>query len=190
VLRPAGVRCGSAIKIEPMSTLKIRLVSRTLVLVAGYAILQSVPLQRSAGSTPGIAAASAAEVVTIDRAVRDYKLPEQIPWGKKSASGTQSATLVGDPSKPGLYIQLLRRPPNNWSQPHKHDHDRYITVLEGTMWIGTGNDFDVNKTVPLRAGSFLTDFGGQTHFDGSKEDGLTIEIMGIVPANHVAAGAR
>lgn len=152
----------------------IRLGARLFVVTAGFTILALISGQPS----------GAAEVVTLDRAVRDFKLPDQIPW-KKSASGeTQSATLVGDPSKPGLYVQLLKRPPNNWSRPHKHDHDRFITVLEGTMWIGTGTDFDIEKTVPLRAGSFLADFGGQTHFDGSKADGLTIEIIGIVPPKH------
>jgi quercetin dioxygenase-like cupin family protein len=138
----------------------------------------------------GITAASAAEVVQLDPASRIYKLPDQIPWKKSANGGTESAMLVGDPSKPGLYIQLLKRPPNNWSRPHKHDHDRYITVLEGTMWVGTGDDFDIEKTVGLKAGSFLRDFGGQTHFDGSKADGLVIQIMGIVPPKTGAASAQ
>lgn len=31
-------------------------------------------------------------------------LPDQIPWGPVDARGAQVAVVVGDPSKPGLYM--------------------------------------------------------------------------------------
>jgi quercetin dioxygenase-like cupin family protein len=163
----------------------IRFALRALGVTAGFSLLALISLQPSETNK-----LSAAETVMLDRATRDYKLPDQIPWPKAGAGGTQTVTLLGNPSKPGLYIQMLKRPPNNWSPPHKHDHDRFITVLQGTMWIGTGTDFDKDKTVPLKPGSFLTDFAEHTHYDGSKDDGLVIEIVGIVPENHVARGAQ
>ena len=126
----------------------------------------------------------------IDRAARDYKTPEQIPWSKPSAAGTQTAILFGDPSKPGPYVQLLKRPPNNWSRPHFHDNDRYISVIEGTMLIGTGSKFDPEKTVPIRAGGFIRDIAKQVHYDGSGEDGITIEIFGMGPATSTPAETK
>src|ERR1700737_4667307 len=33
-----------------------------------------------------------------------YKLPDQIPWGPVNAAGAQSAVVVGNPDKPGLYV--------------------------------------------------------------------------------------
>jgi hypothetical protein len=131
-----------------------------------------------------------ADTVTIDRNAREYKLPDQIEWKGRPGTGSQSATLVGDPSKPGLYVQLLRRDPNNWSRPHSHPNDRFITVLAGTMWIGTGTKFDPDNTIPLKAGSYVRDIGNQTHFDGSKADGLTIEIVGIGPVTTAQAEAK
>ncbi len=128
-------------------------------------------------------AAYGAEAVNIDRNARDYKLADQIEWKGRPGSGNYSANLFGDPSKAGLYVQLLKRDANNWSQPHKHPSDRFITVLAGTMWIGTGDKFDINNTVPLKPGSYVRDLANQMHFDGSKDDGLTIEIVGIGPAN-------
>ena len=128
-----------------------------------------------------------ADAATIDRNARDYKLPDQIEWKGRPGSGNQSAILFGDPSKPGLYVQLLKRGPNNWSQPHSHPNDRFITVLAGTMWIGTGAKFDTENTVPLKPGSYVRDIANQTHFDGSKADGLTIEIVGIGPATSTQA---
>ena len=131
-----------------------------------------------------------ADADTFDRNARDYKLPDQIEWKGRPGSGNYSATLFGDPSKPGLYVQLLKRDANNWSQPHSHPNDRFITVLAGTMWIGTGARFDPENTVPLKPGSYVRDIANQTHFDGSKADGLTIEIVGMGPATSSQAEAK
>ena len=131
-----------------------------------------------------------ADAAAIDRNSRDYKLADQIEWKGRPGSGSQSAILFGDPSKPGLYVQLLKRGPNNWSQPHSHPNDRFITVLAGTMWIGTGSKFDPENTVPLKPGSYVRDIAHQMHFDGSKEDGLTIEIVGMGPATSTQAEAK
>ncbi len=148
---------------------------------------------RGRGVPPEIAslmAAYGAETFTIDRNARDYKLPEDIQWKGRAGSGSQSATLFGDPSKPGLYVQLLKRGPNNWTHPHSHPNDRFITVLAGTMWIGTGTKFDPDNTIALKPGSFVRDIGNQVHFDGSKEDGMTIEIVGMGPATTTSAEAK
>jgi quercetin dioxygenase-like cupin family protein len=163
-----------------MST-PFRFASRTLLLMGGVSVLALMSGQHSRTSGNSVPTLSAAEVVELNKAAREYKLPDQIPWPAAREGAAQTVTLVGDPRQPGLYIQMLRRPPNNWSPPHKHDHTRYITVLKGTMWIGTGDSFDKDKTVGLTPGSFLIDYANQTHYDGSKDDGLTIEILGIVP---------
>ncbi len=55
--------------------------------------------------------------------------------------GVEVATLFGDPSKPGIYIQLNRFHPGNFSRPHWHENDRYIMVLSGNWWVATGARF-------------------------------------------------
>ena len=47
-----------------------------------------------------------ADAVTIDRNARDFKLPDQFEWKESSGSVSKTATLFGDPSKPGLYVQV------------------------------------------------------------------------------------
>ena len=122
-----------------------------------------------------------ADTVTIDRNARDFKAPDQVEWKSRPGSASQTAILFGDPSKPGLYVQLLKRGPNDWSQPHSHPNDRFLTVLAGTMRIGTGAKFDPSNTVPLGPGSIVKDFANQIHYDGTGPEGLTLEIIGMGP---------
>jgi hypothetical protein len=122
-----------------------------------------------------------ADAVTIDRNARDFRMPDEADWKSRPGSASQTAVLFGDPTKPGLYVQLLKRGPDDWSQPHAHPNDRFITVLKGTMLIGTGAKFDRNNTVALGPGSVIRDIAHQMHYDGTGPDGLTIEIIGMGP---------
>jgi hypothetical protein len=113
-----------------------------------------------------------------------YKLPDQIPWGPVNAAGAQVAVLVGDPAKPGFYAVYNKwTKGNHFSHPHFHPNDRYIVVLQGTWWVGSGPKFDPeNGTTPLPAGSFVTHFGKQVHWDGAKDEDAVLLIMGEGPA--------
>jgi hypothetical protein len=122
---------------------------------------------------------SGAQAVVVDRGSRDYTLPDQMQW-RDTANG-KTANLHGDPSKPGLYAYIVKRGPNVWSKPHFHDNDRFVTVLEGTFWVGTGR-FDPQRTVPLKAGSFVRDVARGIHFDGTKDDGATLYFVGVGPS--------
>jgi len=41
----------------------------------------------------------------------------------------------------------------NMSRPHFHPNDRFFVVVSGTWWVGTGEKFDPETTVPARAGA-------------------------------------
>jgi hypothetical protein len=117
-----------------------------------------------------------------------YKLPDQIPWGPVNAAGAQSAVVVGDPAKPGFYAVYNKwTKGNHFSRPHFHPNDRYIVVLQGTWWVGSGPKFDPANTTPMPAGSFVTHFGKQVHWDGAKDEDAVLLIMGEGPATSTAA---
>jgi hypothetical protein len=118
-----------------------------------------------------------------------YKLPGQIQWSD-ALPGAKMAVLQGDPSKPGLYIVLIKWSPHSMSHPHFHPNDRFITVVSGTWWVGTGSKFDPENTVPMPAGSFVTHFGKQIHYDGAKDEEAVIEIVGEGPATATAAETK
>jgi quercetin dioxygenase-like cupin family protein len=95
--------------------------------------------------------------------------------------------LHGDPTKTGLYVTLNRFKPGNFSKPHFHPNDRFITVLKGTWWVATGNKVDKDNMEPMRAGSFVTHFGKQVHWDGAKDEEAWVLVVGEGPGNLILA---
>ncbi len=122
----------------------------------------------------------------LDPAALVYKLPSQIRW-TDDPIGAKTAVLAGDPSKPGLYVMLVKWTPHHMSHPHWHPNDRFITVLSGTWWVGTGTKFDPDSTVPMPAGTFVKHFGRQVHYDGAKDTEAVLEIVGEGPATATPA---
>jgi hypothetical protein len=123
---------------------------------------------------------SAAE---LNPAAISYKLPDQIPWSAVDPRGAQNAVVVGDPNKTGFYMVYTKwTKGNHFSRPHFHPNDRYIVVLQGTWWVGTGPEFDPAKTTPMPAGSFVTHFAKEVHWDGAKDEDAVLLIMGEGPA--------
>jgi quercetin dioxygenase-like cupin family protein len=145
----------------------------------------------------GVAAALALSVlmsarvgaVELNPAAVAYKLPEQIDWKDGASPGVRNAVLAGDPSKPGLYVVLTKWLPGHMSRPHHHPNDRFITVLSGTWWVGSGETFDPERTVPMPAGTFVTHFGKQVHYDGAKEGETVLLIVGEGPATATPVSA-
>ena len=115
-----------------------------------------------------------------------YTLPDNIQW--KKGPITDSVMLQGDMSKPGLYIQLMRWHPNNMSRPHTHDAARYIMVMSGTWWVGTGANFDPDSTKPMPTGSYVVDQPNELHYDGAKDEECVLMIMGMGPTTTSAPG--
>jgi hypothetical protein len=126
----------------------------------------------------------------IDRSAVVVKLPGDLQWSGSATSPSQNVVLLGDPSKPGLYIQLNKWHAHNMSRPHFHPNDRYITVISGTWWKGTGTKYDPDSTVPIPAGSFVTDVGKGIHYDGAKDEDVVLEIVGMGPATATSAEVK
>jgi len=123
-----------------------------------------------------------ADAVSIDRNARDFRLPDQIKWEVRPGATDQTAMLYGDPAKAGMYVQLTKRGPDVWSQPHSHQNERFITVLAGTFLIGTGPKFDKKNTVAVGPGGVVHDIPNQMHYDGTGPEGATLEFIAMGPA--------
>jgi hypothetical protein len=143
--------------------------------------LSIVPILASGVAIPGNA-------VELNPAAVIYKMPDQIQWSAPDPRGVQTAVVLGDPAKPGLYMVFTKwLAGNHFSHPNFHPNDRFITVIKGTWWVGSGTKYDPNNTVPLPAGSFVTHFGKQVHYDGAKDEDAVLLIVGEGPATSTAA---
>ena len=125
----------------------------------------------------------------LDPKAINIQLPKDIKW-VATAGGSEQAVLAGDPSKPGLYIVLTKWTPHKNSRPHSHPNDRFITVLKGTWWVNTGANYDPDGMKPVPAGSFVTHYGKQIHYDGAKDEETILYIVGIGPATSTAAEGK
>jgi len=150
--------------------------SRPYLLSAlGFAVLLSLP---------------AAKATDLNPAALQLQLPDQIKWEDNPARGESQAILAGDPEKPGLYVELVKWHAHHMSHPHFHPNDRFITVISGTWWVGTGTKFDPDSTKPLPPGSFVKHFGKQVHYDGAKDEDTVLEIVGEGPATPTPAEVK
>jgi hypothetical protein len=130
-----------------------------------------------------LAAVPSANAAELNSAAVAFTLPDKIDWKTNPSNpGVRTAVMAGDPTKPGLYAVLTKWLPGNMSRPHWHPKDRFITVLSGTWWVGTGETYDPNSTVPMPAGTFVTHFGKQVHYDGAKDGETVLLIVGEGPA--------
>ena len=130
---------------------------------------------------------SSTQAADLDRTAVDFKTPADIKWVRNAAGTNEQAVLFGDPSKPGPYVVRIRWLPGNMSRPHFHANDRFFVVLSGTWWMGTGETFDRESTVPAPAGSYVIHYGGKVHYDGAKTEETIIQVWGMGPATSTPA---
>jgi len=153
------------------------------VISEGNMVMSSLSHRAIHGALTFALSTGFASAFVLDQSAVTFKLPEQIEWKDPlGVSGAKTAVLFGDPSKPGLYVMLIKWMPGNFSRPHFHPNDRFFMVVKGTWWVGTGRKFDPNNTVPMRAGTFVTHYAKQVHWDGAKDEEAIIFLSGEGPA--------
>ena len=124
-----------------------------------------------------------------DPAVLSYKQPADLKWTDNTAyPGLKSAVLCGDPEKPGPYAVRNHFPAGTMTRPHFHPNDRFIIVVSGTWWVGTGEKFDPDSTKPMPTGSYVVHYGGKVHYDGAKNEECEVVIYGMGPGTSKRVG--
>ena len=156
----------------------------------GFKILMGMAAMALAGSA---AVAQPAKHPLPDPTHIPFILPANIPWQgvdtpcKKTPCewGDQTYNVFGDPTKPGMYGQIVKWGPGRFSTPHFHDKMRYIQVLSGTWWVSSSNKFDQSTLYPLPAGTVARDMPNTVHWDGAKAGGpaAIIYIVGEGPVS-------
>ena len=148
-----------------------------LIGVSGYYTLVSMVLNVDRHPAPeNLLAGPPTQVMNIVREADIKFQPARYP-------GIQSAVISGSLTAPGQpYVQRNKFSPGTFSPPHFHPETRYIVVLKGTWWVGSGPKWDKENTTPVPAGSFVVHHANQIHYDGAKDEEVVLQIMGIGPS--------
>lgn len=100
-------------------------------------------------------------------------------------AGYETAVVVGDPTKPGVYTVHTKLPANITIVPHTHGEKwRVSTVLSGTLYYAQGDRFDEKKLRALPPGSVVVEPANVPHF-ARTEGPVLLHITGEGPASTV-----
>ncbi len=124
---------------------------------------------------------------TLDPAAVQFVPASEIEWVRNAAGTNETAVLHGDPRKPGPYVVRLKWLPGNMSRPHFHPNAHYFIVISGTWWMGTGEKFDPDNTVPAPAGRYVVHHAGKIHYDGARNEEVIVQVCGMGPGTSTPA---
>lgn len=108
--------------------------------------------------------------------------PSDIRWiDDPNRPGIQSATLAGDPSKPGPYTRRFKLPPRTVLAPHWHPEERQVTTLSGTWYVGHGTSNDRARATKIVPGAFLVQPAKSVHYEFTADEEVIVQVSGIGP---------
>ncbi|WP_408095652.1 cupin domain-containing protein [Peredibacter sp. HCB2-198] len=112
------------------------------------------------------------------------KTPTDIQWGEAPpflTPGAKFAVMSGDPHKKGLYTLRLQLPANYKIMPHWHPTDEHVTVIQGTLHMGTTDKIDESKSHALPAGSYALMPKKFHHYAYTGAEGAIVQVHGMGP---------
>jgi len=104
--------------------------------------------------------------------------PEQVRWFTPPyyKDGRQRAQIYGDSSHGGVWIDRVKIPAGGRVLAHTHPQDEFVTVIEGTWYLGEGERFDPAIIKGYPAGSFIVIPAGVAHFVAANDGGVTVQV--------------
>ena len=95
--------------------------------------------------------------------------------------GAKSVLLVGDPSKPGVFIVRLKFPPHYPIPAHTHPFTEVITVLKGKLGNGMGQKLDKKQGEILNVGDSFVLPTHHAHYVWTEDDETEVELIATGP---------
>lgn len=109
--------------------------------------------------------------------------PDTIDWKDEPIlpKGAKSALIVGEPTKPGVFIAYLKFPPNYDIPPHTHPFAEVITVVRGKLGNGMGEKFEKKSDEVLNVGSSFGLPAGHAHYVWTTDEETVVELIATGP---------
>lgn len=111
------------------------------------------------------------------------KFPQEIEFKGPLSGPPQTVVLYGDPSKPGVFVSRVKFSAGWKDPPHWHpDEVRTAVVLSGTLYFGTGEEWDESKMKAYPAGTFYSEPPKSPHYTWAKDGEVIIQVTGVGPS--------
>lgn len=95
-------------------------------------------------------------------------------------AGVQLAVLEGDPSQNGPFTVRLQMPANYRIPPHTHPTIEHVTVVEGSLYMGTGTTINTATAMELKPGGFSAIPAEFPHYAFTKGKAI-VQVHGMGP---------
>lgn len=108
---------------------------------------------------------------------------DQLDWQPEAIlpEGAESVLLLGDPGKAGVFVVLLKFPPNYPIPAHTHPFTEAVTVLKGEIGNGMGNDLDRTKGELLQAGDSFVLPADHAHYLWTTGEETIVQLLATGP---------
>src|SRR5437867_9169731 len=108
--------------------------------------------------------------------------PADLKWAEVPSlpPGAKIAVIEGPPTESVPFTFRLKFPANYKIPAHWHPAIEHVTVISGTLNLGTGDKLDEAKAKPLSAGSVAIMQPKTNHFGSTKEE-TVVQVHGIGP---------
>ena len=114
----------------------------------------------------------------------DYTMvaPKDLKWEDNPAlpPGAKVAVIAGPLDQAAPFIVRLKFPANYKVPAHWHPAVEHVTVLSGSLHMGTGDKLDAKKTHVVPAGSVMIMPAKTNHFGWTK-GATVVQVHGVGP---------
>ncbi len=109
-------------------------------------------------------------------------MPEALEWKDMPTlpPGAKLAVIEGPLNEPVPFTFRLKLPANYQIPAHWHPWIEHVTVISGTLNMGTGDKLDRSKTRALSAGGVAVMQANTNHFSWTREETI-VQIHGVGP---------
>jgi quercetin dioxygenase-like cupin family protein len=118
--------------------------------------------------------------------------PNAMKWGPAPPglpAGARLAVLSGDPGKEGMFTIRLKFPANYAVPPHHHPSDELVTVINGQLSLGMGNNLNRRRAASLIQGGYAVAPANMNHYAFTR-GGATVQITAHGPFQIIYVNPR
>lgn len=109
---------------------------------------------------------------------------ENLKWVDAPAplpAGAKMCIMEGSPKKEGTFTVRFILPPNFKIPAHFHLKDERVTIISGEVFIGFGDELNMDKATKFTSGCYYVNPAESHHYVFTKKKEAVIQINGIGP---------